>query len=211
MTSFLRSPPATLADHQNGIRLLADIGGTNARFALEFGPGRIGLIDVLACKDHATLFDAIRAYLATPRVLTAARDPIRHAAIAIANPVTGDYVRMTNHHWEFSIDSVRRECGFETLLVLNDFSALARSLPHLGEQKRQVGGGMPLPDSPLGLVGAGTGLGVSGLIAGPRCKAKAAMSAFRRPMNSSWRSCSLPGASSNMCQPSACSQARAWS
>ena len=164
MTSFLQSPPAPLPGHQNSIRLLADIGGTNARFALEFGPGRIELIDVLACEDHASLVDAIRAYLATPGVLTAAPNPIRHAAIAIANPVTGDYVRMTNHHWEFSIDAVRRKCEFETLLVLNDFSALARSLPHLGEQKRQVGGGVPLPDSPLGLVGAGTGLGVSGLI-----------------------------------------------
>lgn len=164
MTSFLRSSLAALADTQNGARLLADIGGTNARFALELGPGRIEQIDVLACQDHATLVDAMNAYLATPRVLTAAPTPIRHAAIAIANPVTGDFVRMTNHHWEFSIDALRRECEFETLLVLNDFSALARSLPHLGEQKRQVGGGLPVPDSPLGLMGAGTGLGVSGLI-----------------------------------------------
>lgn len=164
MTSFFRRPFIALTGHQNGTRLLADIGGTNARFALEFGSGRIRLIDLLAYQDHATLVDAIPTFLETPRVLKAPRGPTRHAAIAIANPVTGDFVRMTNHHWEFSIDAVRKEGGFETLLVLNDFSALARSLPYLREQKRQVGGAVPLPDSPLGLLGAGSGSGVSGLI-----------------------------------------------
>ncbi|MBA4094780.1 MAG: glucokinase, partial [Candidatus Accumulibacter sp.] len=61
-------------------------------------------------------------------------------------------------------EALRLECGFDTLVVVNDFSALARALPHLGEQKRQVGGGAPEADTPLGLLGAGTGLGVSGLI-----------------------------------------------
>ncbi len=149
--------------HAGGARLLADIGGTNARFALETGPGRFEAIEVLSCQEHATLADAIRRYLALPQV-AGAGGGIRHAAIAIANPVTGDQVRMTNHHWAFSIEALRLDCGFDTLVVVNDFSALARSLPHLGEHKRQVGGGAPLPDAPLGLLGAGTGLGVSGLI-----------------------------------------------
>jgi glucokinase len=146
-------------------RLLADIGGTNARFALESGPGTIGMIEVLACASHATLADAVRAYLASAAAAGAA--PVRHAAIAIANPVVGDMVRMTNHHWEFSIEALRRELGFETFVVVNDFSALAMSLPHLADgDKRQVGGGAACPGTPIGLVGAGTGLGVSGLIAG---------------------------------------------
>jgi glucokinase len=144
-------------------RLLADVGGTNARFTLEIAPGRFEAAEVLACNDHATLADAVRAYLALPHV-AALETRIRHAAIAIANPVTGDQVRMTNHHWAFSIEALRLECGFDTLVVVNDFSALARALPHLGEHKRQVGGGAPVADAPLGLLGAGTGLGVSGLI-----------------------------------------------
>jgi glucokinase len=150
-----------------GARLLADIGGTNARFALELGPGRIGHIEVLACASHATLADALRAYLALPSVagVAAASGPIRHAAIAIANPVMGDMVRMTNHHWEFSIEALRRECGFDTFVVVNDFEALAMSLPRLMDgDKRQVGGGAPIAGAPIGLLGAGTGLGVSGLI-----------------------------------------------
>ena len=146
-------------------RLLADIGGTNARFALELGPGRIELIDVLSCASHATLADAVRAYLASGALAEAGIGPIRHAAIAIANPVVGDMVRMTNHHWEFSIEGLRRELGFDTFVVVNDFSALAMALPHLGDgDKQQVGGGNARPGTPIGLVGAGTGLGVSGLI-----------------------------------------------
>jgi glucokinase len=155
--------PSSASLHAAGARLLADIGGTNARFALELGPGRIGHIEVLACASHATLADALRAYLALPSV--AAAGTIRHAAIAIANPVMGDMVRMTNHHWEFSIEAMRRECGFDSFVVVNDFEALAMSLPRLGEgDKRQVGGGAPIAGAPVGLLGAGTGLGVSGLI-----------------------------------------------
>jgi glucokinase len=149
----------------DGPRLLADIGGTNARFALETAPGRIELIEVLPCADFPALADALRAYLASPELAAAGVGRIRHAAIAIANPVVGDLVRMTNHHWEFSIAALRQECGFDTLLVENDFSALARALPHLAaQQKRQVGGGAAREHSALGLLGAGTGLGVSGLI-----------------------------------------------
>jgi glucokinase len=159
------APPQSVTStaFADGPRLLADIGGTNARFALETGPGQVELIEVLPCAGYLTLADALRAYLAAPALAAAGK--IRHAAIAIANPVVGDLVRMTNHHWEFSIEALRRECGFDTLLVVNDFSALACALPHLNaQQKRQVGGGTAREHSPLGLLGAGTGLGVSGLI-----------------------------------------------
>ncbi|UVW29687.1 glucokinase [Massilia sp. H6] len=163
MTDFSSHLASTTPAHAGGVRLLADIGGTNARFALEPAPGRFAAIEVLSCNDHATLGDALRAYLALPQV-AALHGGIGHAAIAIANPVVGDQVRMTNHHWAFSIEALRQECGLDTLLVVNDFSALARSLPHLDGQKLQVGGGAPVADAPLGLLGAGTGLGVSGLI-----------------------------------------------
>lgn len=153
------------ASFPDGPRLLADIGGTNARFALEVAPGRMDVIDVLPCSGYPTLADAVRAYLASPAVAALGLPPIRHAGVAIANPVTGDHVRMTNHHWEFSIEAMRNECGFETLLVVNDFAALACALPHLApDQKVQVGGGAPSAAAPLGLLGAGTGLGVSGLV-----------------------------------------------
>lgn len=140
-------------------RLLADIGGTNARFALETAPGVLEDIDVLPCRDYPTLVDAIRSYL--ERADTRA---VHHAAIGIANPVTGDWVQMTNHHWAFSIEATRQVLGFATLLVLNDFTALAMSLPFLpADELVQVGGGEPRHGAKA-LIGAGTGLGVSGLL-----------------------------------------------
>ncbi|OIJ40725.1 glucokinase [Massilia timonae] len=145
--------------HPDGPRLLADIGGTNARFALEPAPGAIQAVQTLACADHARFEDAARFYLA------GAGAKVRHAVIAIANPVDGDAIRMTNHHWAFSIEAARRALGLETLLVVNDFTALAMSLPALQpDDLAQVGGGAPLAGAAIGLVGAGTGLGVSGLV-----------------------------------------------
>ncbi len=153
--------------YADGPRLLADIGGTNARFALETGAGCISLVDVLLCDTYATLGDALRAYLASPAVAAAQPGAVRHAAVAIANPVDGDRVAMTNHHWEFSVEALRQECNFQTLMVVNDFSALACALPHLSQAQRvQVGGGVVRAGCALGLIGAGTGLGVSGLIPG---------------------------------------------
>ena len=145
-------------------RLLADIGGTNARFALQVNE-RFEAIDVLPCAGYATLGDAIDAYLA--RAAAGGHDvgAIRHAAIAIANPVEDDLVRMTNHHWSFSIARLRADRGFATLLVVNDFAALAMSLPFLAETQRQrIGGGVEIAGKPIGLIGPGTGLGVSGVI-----------------------------------------------
>ena len=145
-----------------GARLLADIGGTNARFALQRGPGRIEEIATLACAAHATFTDAVRAYLAGHP--GAARE-VRHAVIAIANPVEGDFVKMTNHHWQFSIDAARRDLGLDTLLVVNDFAALSMSVPGLRDADlQQVGGTRVNPDAVIGVVGAGTGLGVGGVI-----------------------------------------------
>ena len=157
------APNDHFAAFAGGPRLLADIGGTNARFALELAPGEASHVQVLPCRAYPTLAAALRAYLAHADVAAAA-PAVRHGAIAIANPVSGDVVRMTNHHWQFSIAQLRDECGFEVLAVVNDFTALARALPYLGERKRQLGGRLAVADSPLGVIGAGTGLGVSGLI-----------------------------------------------
>jgi len=145
--------------YPDGPRVLADIGGTNARFALEYAPGRIGAVQNLACADYPRFEDAARAYL------NGAASGARHAVVAIANPVDGDAIRMTNHDWAFSIEAARRELGLDTLLVVNDFTALAMALPYLASHELvQIGGGQARPGGAIGLVGAGTGLGVSGLV-----------------------------------------------
>jgi glucokinase len=78
-------------------RLLADIGGTNARFAWQRGSaGLIADLVSLRCAEYVTLADAIKHYLAI-----IGRDAPPRCSIAIANPVLGDEVQMTNHHWIF--------------------------------------------------------------------------------------------------------------
>jgi len=144
-------------------RLLGDVGGTNARFAWQDGDGGPLRDSVaLATADHATLADALRHYLQA----TGHTAP-RWCAIGIANPVTGDHVQMTNSHWSFSIEATRRALGFDRLVVINDFTALALALPDLAPRElRQLGGGTAVAAAPLALIGPGTGLGVSGLLPG---------------------------------------------
>ncbi|MBN3765957.1 bifunctional transcriptional regulator/glucokinase [Burkholderia sp. Ac-20365] len=146
--------------HADGPRLLADIGGTNARFALETGPGEITQVLVYPCAEYPGVAEVIKKYLKDTKI-----GRVNHAAIAIANPVDGDQVSMTNHDWTFSIEGTRRALGFDTLLVVNDFTALAMALPGLTDAQRvQVGGGTRRQNSVIGLLGPGTGMGVSGLI-----------------------------------------------
>lgn len=142
-------------------RLLADVGGTNARFAWQAAAGApIEDSITLPCADHVSIEAAIRAYLARID-----RPRPQSCAIAIANPVHGDRVQMTNHHWSFSISALRQALGFDRLELLNDFTALALALPGLSaDQLHQVGGGQALPGAAIGLLGPGTGLGVSGLV-----------------------------------------------
>ncbi|WP_343583874.1 glucokinase [Herbaspirillum sp.] len=149
-------------DYVDGPRLLADIGGTNARFALEPGPNRIEAIKTLPAADYREFTDAVQAYLRQT-----GHPPVRHAVVAIANPVQGDQIKMTNHDWAFSIEAARQLLGFGTLLLVNDFTALSMAVPQLqAPDLRQIGGGAAAAGSPIGVVGAGTGLGVGGLVRG---------------------------------------------
>jgi glucokinase len=144
--------------------LIADIGATNARFAVLSPDRGLQRPRVLACEDYPTILSAISAYLADELPFTDVRK-LETAALAIAGPVTGDQVALTNHPWSFSIDELRGQLGIERLNVLNDFAAVAHAMPHLkAEQRSQVGGGEPLADAPVGVLGPGSGLGVCGLV-----------------------------------------------
>jgi len=141
--------------------LVGDIGGTNARFGLVSPDGSLLHSRVLADADYPGIAEAIAAYLADRGGLPRPR----RGAIAIASPVTGDEVRMTNHPWVFSVSGLQKRLGFQRLDVINDFTAQALALPHLKDgDKMAVGGGEALAGYPIGVLGPGSGLGVSGLI-----------------------------------------------
>jgi glucokinase len=141
--------------------LVGDVGATNARFGLVSPSRELLHTGTLAVADHSTIADAITTYLGERGELPMPRQ----GAIAIASAITGDRIAMTNHPWSFSISALKAQFGFERLEVVNDFTALALALPYLTpEQRLQVGGGAPAVGAPLGVLGPGSGLGVSGLI-----------------------------------------------
>ena len=154
---------AAIASAVRPARVLGDVGGTNARFAWQASDDA-PLRDIVSIPtaDHPTLAAALSEYL---RGIGRPVPP--WCAIGIANPITGDHVQMTNSHWSFSIEAVRLGLGFERFVVINDFTALALALPGLPRNElRQIGGGAAIAGAPLALLGAGTGLGVSGLVPG---------------------------------------------
>lgn len=142
-------------------RLLADIGGTNVRFAVQRGTEPATEIMVLATEDHAGLHQAALSYLG--RIGRPA--DLKLGAFAIASPITGDLVSMTNLPWRFSTDEVRRALGLDKLLMVNDFVAVAHGVPYLpATELIQIGGAQPVPLEQKALIGPGTGLGTSGLV-----------------------------------------------
>ena len=141
--------------------LVADVGGTNVRFALLHDGKTAENAASLVCADYPDLAAAVRVYFT--EAAPSAR-PTR-AAIAVACPITGDHVELTNNGWAFSIAGLQAELALTSLSVMNDFSAQALAVPELGESDvLKIGGGAPAKGSPMAMIGPGTGLGVSGLI-----------------------------------------------
>ena len=125
--------------------LVADIGGTNARLGLVTEPGgAVQHVRKLPVADHAHPELAVQAYLAEEAGLQGAayRAP-RRAALAVATAVGQDEIAFTNSHWRFSCAGLQAALGLERLLVLNDFEALALSLPRLLPSQLQAHGAMP--------------------------------------------------------------------
>jgi glucokinase len=146
------------------LALIADIGGTNARFALtDPAAARIEIIEQrsLRAAEFASLHHAAEHYLAE-----VGATPSR-ATIAVACPVKGDEVRLTNRAWAFSRSELQRTLKLKRLGVINDFGAVAWSVPELGSADLQhlYGPAEPSRRGPITLIGPGTGLGVA-LLAG---------------------------------------------
>ena len=145
--------------------LIGDIGGTNARFALASAE-RPGFRDAvtLQCADYASADDAIRHYLS--EVSAATPDVI---CLAVAGPVVDGTVQMTNNHWTLNAADIAVDFGIDAVRLLNDFEAVAYSIPYLqAEDLESIGlpEHGPLPDDRfnIAILGPGTGLGAGGLL-----------------------------------------------
>ena len=140
--------------------LVADIGGTNARFAIADLDGPVvPHFDTLSCARFHSLPEAAAAYLRN----TGAKP--KAAAFAVAGPVTGDRATITNLRWTMTTQELKDATGAESVLLVNDFEAMALSVPLLsGTDLRQIGGAAPVERATKAVVGPGTGLGVGGIV-----------------------------------------------
>ncbi|MFB4204039.1 Glucokinase [wastewater metagenome] len=145
--------------------LIADIGGTGARFALASpGDGSVHHVRELATADFADLAAAAGHYLDG---LPDGPRP-RQALCAIAAPIAGDQVELTNGSWRFSTTQTRDRLGLERLELVNDFVAQALAVPGLSPTECvPVNPGAAAPGAPMAVLGPGTGLGVSVLVPCP--------------------------------------------
>ena len=148
--------------------LLADIGGTNARFGwLAAGSDRVEHVQTLPTAGHGGPAAAAQTYLAGLAARLGSRYQAPCAgAFAVATAVGGDRIAFTNSGWNFSREDTRRELALQDLRILNDFEALALALPHLRTDQVQVVGPSALPAvaGALAVIGPGTGLGVAGIV-----------------------------------------------
>jgi glucokinase len=154
----------TMAARPPQLGLVADIGGTNARFALtDLSADRVELqsIAVLPNIEFASLQHAIEHYLAQVGMQPAT------AALAVASPVTTDEIRLTNRAWSFSRSELEQTLGLRRLHMLNDFGAVAHAVKVLDRDDCVTLHGrleQDGPRSPITVLGPGTGLGVALLV-----------------------------------------------
>lgn len=143
------------------INLVADIGGTNARFGLVDGPDNLPYqVESYRCCDFKDLYSAVDAYIKSLSMPGPSQ-----AVFSLATSIDSDQLSMTNNSWSFSVRNLCKSLDFNSLKVINDFTALSLALPGLKEDDyRQLGGGSSKADQPRAIIGPGTGLGISAII-----------------------------------------------
>ncbi|CDX41248.1 Glucokinase [Mesorhizobium sp. ORS 3359] len=151
-------------EDEKGLRfpvLIGDIGGTNARFSIVLDANSEATEPyIVQTANFKTIDDAIQA-----AVLDRSSIQPNSAVLAIAGPVDGDEIPLTNCPWVVKPRQMIANLGLSEVVVLNDFEAQALAVVALGqEHMEKIGGGAPEPNASRVVLGPGTGLGVAGLI-----------------------------------------------
>lgn len=151
-------------------RLVADLGGTNIRFAIcdaaDLNAKQLPLRDIeqFSLRDYEDLKHLITHYLSNKN-LAERNKKIQSCCFAVAGPILNNKVKMTNYDWEISVDKLNQILAIEHSWLINDFAAIAHSVPYLEDsQLITIGKGQSVPDAPISLFGPGTGLGAALLI-----------------------------------------------
>ena len=146
--------------------LVADIGGTNARFsAVPAGQLESQYEFHHSVEEHPEFSDLMVDLLKEIAEATGWDTPPASACFAVACPADTDEIVFTNSHWRFTKTQLKQLLSCDELYVINDFEAVAHGITELGEDDViQVGGDKPISTKPIGIIGAGTGLGVAGLV-----------------------------------------------
>lgn len=141
------------------VQIVADIGGTNARFAyVHANSDVLQGIEVFPCAEFPFFIDAIRTYMANNQFKS-----VDKICLAVASPMEGDWVDLLNNHWAFSRSELQ-EALQVSLTIINDFSAQVLCVKGLDESEiKWLGSPRPSGDHVTAVVGPGTGLGVSAM------------------------------------------------
>lgn len=146
--------------------LVADIGGTNARFsALKPGQLESELQFFHSVDEYPNFENLLEIIINEIGQVTGWENPPHKACFAVACPADADRISFTNSHWSFSQSKIKKFLKCESLIVINDFEAVAHGIMELKDDEViQIGGGLPVKNRAIGILGAGTGLGVAGLL-----------------------------------------------
>ncbi len=139
-----------------GMDIVMDIGGTNLRVACFDQNKNLSKLESWPCLEFSGPEQALKNYLAKHNLV------ISNLCIAIAAPLMGDQITMTNLNWSFSAKALKQQFSLNSMEVVNDYHALGFAIPTINQSELvQIGGGLVDPLKPALICGAGTGLGVA--------------------------------------------------
>ncbi len=148
--------------------LVADIGGTNARFGLTTTSGDLKFFKTYSVAQYLQFIDALNAFKKDVQHTNAWNSTPTAACFAVACPVDVENIRFTNSPWQFTREQISQALDKPRLVLINDFAAVGYAITDLNEKGwKQLSGTEPAPNSPIAFLGAGTGLGVGALVPTP--------------------------------------------